>query len=176
MRRLTGCIGLVLCVVLILGFLEITPVSAEPVSVEKTTEVVEEIVVIDTEPLYFIEGIELSEELQEVLYNACEEFGVPYELAVSMVWKESRFHNSVGDSGNSLGYMQIQPRWHQDKMEALGVYDLMDPSGNFRVGCMILSQLLSQYSVEDALSVYNTGSPGSREYSSAVLDYMEGLI
>ena len=176
MRRLTGCIGLTLCVALILLSLAVTPVSAEPILVEEVTEVVEEAVVIDTKPAYLIEEIELSEELQTSLYSACEEFGVPYELAISVVWKESRFHNSVGDSGNSLGYMQIQPRWHQDKMEALVVDDLMDPSGNFRVGCMILSQLLSQYSVEDALSVYNTGSPGSREYSSAVLDYMEGLI
>ena len=40
---------------------------------------------------------------------------------------------------------QIQKKWHWDRMERLGVTDLMGPSGNFRVGCDFLAELYAKY-------------------------------
>lgn len=119
------------------------------------------------------DNISLSEELQLLVWQACEETGCPYELALSIIYCESSYRNVNGDGGNSIGYMQIQPRWHQARMEKLGVTDLSDPLSNFRVGCDLLAELLDKHSVEDALSVYNTGGTGHRKYANKVLGYME---
>lgn len=119
------------------------------------------------------DSISLSEELQLLVWQACEETGCPYELALSVIYCESSYRNVNGDGGNSIGYMQIQPRWHQARMEKLGVTDLSDPLSNFRVGCDLLAELLDKHSVEDALSVYNTGGTGHRKYANKVLGYME---
>lgn len=117
--------------------------------------------------------IALEYELQELLWAACEETGCPYELALAVIFRESTYRNVNGDNGNSIGYMQVQPRWHYERMERLGVTDLSDPLSNFRVGCDLLAELIEKYgSVESALTCYNTGSPGTSKYADRVLAYM----
>ena len=93
---------------------------------------------------YFRSDVPLDGETQALLHSACEEAGITYELALAVIRKETGFQNVMGDNGNSYGYMQIQPRWHEDRMERLGVTDLTDPYSNFRVGCDFLAELLSK--------------------------------
>lgn len=118
--------------------------------------------------------IPLDISTQEQLWSACEETGCPYELALSVIYTETRYQNIIGDNGNSIGYMQIQPRWHKARMERLGVTDLSDPLSNFRVGCDLLAELIAKYGVEEALTCYNTGSPGESKYADMVLSYYSG--
>lgn len=125
------------------------------------------------EPVYH--DVALEPELQDLLRAACEEAEIPMELALAVVWKETRYRNLMGDGGKSYGYMQIQPRWHKDRMERLGVTDLMDPLSNFRVGCDFLAELLDRYPLANALAYYNTGKPTLNAYAESVMDYMEGL-
>lgn len=113
--------------------------------------------------------------LQVSLHEICEESGVDYDLALAVIWRESTFRNIIGDDGASIGYMQIQPRWHQGRMEELGVTDLMDPVSNFRVGCDYLAELLAKYPTVEALTCYNTGKPGHNQYADDVLGYYEEL-
>lgn len=134
--------------------------AAEPEPVEPT-------------PTYY--DIPFSNENQDLLRSVCEETGVPFELAVAVVWKETNFRNVKGDGGRSYGYMQVQPRWHTERMERLGVDDLMDPAGNFKVGCDFLAELLDRYPVANALAYYNSGSSRVNAYAEKVLDYMERL-
>lgn len=117
---------------------------------------------------YFRDDVPLSRTEQDYLHTACEESGIPYALALAVIEQESTFRNIVGDDGASEGYMQVQRRWHWDRMERLGVTDLMDPFSNFRVGCDFLAELLGKYPVEEALTAYNSGSPGHNEYSEKV--------
>ena len=125
------------------------------------------------EDTYLSAEIPLSYEEQAALYGACLEFRVPYELALAVVEQETDFRNIVGDDGASVGYMQIQQRWWSGLMEEIGARDLTVAEDNFRTGCAILRQLLDQYSLEDALSVYNTGAPGQTRYSREVMGRME---
>lgn len=118
---------------------------------------------------YFRSDIPLDGETQAYLRAACEESGVTYELALAVIWKETGYQNVTGDSGNSVGYMQVQPRWHQERMNRLGVDDLSDPYGNFRVGCDYLAELLRKYDTDKALTAYNTGKPGNSAYATDVL-------
>lgn len=125
------------------------------------------------EQAYYNDAVPLSYEEQERLQTACKEFDVPYALALGLIEKETGFRNIVGDDGASTGYMQIQQKWHWDRMERLGVTDLLDPESNFRVGLDFLSELYGKYDNWDmALTVYNMGhDPGYvTNYAYAVMD------
>lgn len=145
--------------------------------------VVEEPAVVEFDPVR--EDIPLDAEIQRLLYQACEETGIRYELALSVIWQESRFQNIVGDNGNSVGYMQIQPRWHSERMERLGVSNLADPYGNFLVGCDYLAEMLGkERGIEWALMAYNGGPTYANnmakagkvsQYAESVLDYKNDL-
>ena len=124
---------------------------------------------------YFREDVPLDYDTQAFLRAACDESGVEYELALAVIWRESTFRNVVGDNGNSFGYMQVQPRWHSERMARLGVTDLMDPFSNFRVGCDYLAELLEKYQLPVALTCYNTGKPGHNQYADDVIGYLEDL-
>lgn len=155
--------------------LKLEPVIVPPVSTPYETMLVSE-PTPESEPeekFRYYDHISLEYELQELLWAACEETGCPYELALAVIFRESTYRNVNGDNGNSIGYMQVQPRWHQERMEKLGVTDLSDPLSNFRVGCDLLAELIEKYdSVESALTCYNTGSPGTSGYANRVLSYM----
>lgn len=125
---------------------------------------------------YFREDVPLDGDTQALLHAACDESGVPYALALAVIAQETGFRNVTGDDGASCGYMQIQEQWHRDRMERLGVTDLADPFGNFRVGCDYLAELMGRYSLEEALTAYNSGCPGKSRYASAVLETMEGYL
>ena len=131
------------------------------------------------------EDIPLDEETQLLLYEACTETGVQYELALAVINQETDFRNIIGDDGASTGYMQVQRRWHEDRMERLGVTDLADPYGNFLVGCDYLAELLGKgRGTEWALMAYNGGPTYANEmakagktsqYAKDVLNYMNNL-
>lgn len=116
----------------------------------------------EQEEFFLSDKVPLSEDEQKALQSACKEFDIPYALALGLIERETHFQNVVGDDGASTGYMQIQVQWHYDRMERLGVTDLSDPTGNFRVGCDLLSELYEKYGSWDmALTVYNMGhDPG----------------
>ena len=119
---------------------------------------------------WYIEDIPLSYQEQEHLWNACQEFSVDYSLMLALIEQETSFRNVTGDGGDSIGYCQIQPRWWSGLMEEIGADDLTEPQDNFRTGCAIMAHLLERYgTTEDALSAYNSGSPGQTAYAVSVL-------
>lgn len=131
------------------------------------------------------EDIPLDAEIQLLLYQACEETGIQYELALAVIKQETDFRNITGDDGASTGYMQVQRRWHEDRMERLGVTDLADPYGNFLVGCDYLAEMLGKgRGIEWALMAYNGGPSYANDmakagrvsqYAKDVLNYMNDL-
>ena len=124
---------------------------------------------------YFRDDIPLDYETQAWLRAACDESGVPFEMALAVIRKESTYQNITGDSGDSIGYMQVQPKWHQERMRRLGVTDLTQPLANFRVGCDYLAELMDKYPTEEALTAYNSGKPGKSDYADTVLKYWREL-
>ena len=119
---------------------------------------------------YFRDDIPLPYELQDVLQTACTEFDIPFELMLALIERESQFTWVDGDGGESVGYCQIQPQWWQWMADLIGS-DLYEPAGNLRTGCAVLAYLVERYGdIEDALTAYNTGSPGVSEYAAALLE------
>ena len=100
-------------------------------------------------------------------------YGLNPNVIKALIEEESGWVASAeGDNGQSVGLMQIQERWHKDRMKRLGVNDLYDPEQNLTVGCDILSELLNKYgNYEDALSVYNSGNiKDGRAYAERILN------
>ena len=102
-----------------------------------------------------------------------KEFSVEKTLILSMIYQESRCKaDALGSSGDT-GLMQVIPKWHQDRIDRLGVTDLFDPLSNMRVGASLLSHLGVNSNPTDALFVYNGGyaRPSvSYAYANEVLD------
>lgn len=139
----------------------------------------------DQERVYY--DVPLSKDLQDHIFNLCDEKGIEYQVAMALIHTESRFDATcVGDSGNSLGLMQIQPRWHYERMERLGCDDLLDPYQNVTVGLDLFSDLLEEYGeVEYALMAYNGGGAYAdsmiesgliSDYAYSVISYADELI
>lgn len=158
---------------------------AQDGAVEQT---VEESTPVEATETFVLYDIPLDDDLQRHIWEECQERGAPYEVVLGIIRKESNFvADVVGDYGRSVGLMQIQPRWHKERMEYLGCWSLMDPYANVTVGIDILAELLSEYqTTEMALMVYNAGATGARttwfdygiysnEYSQTVLAYVDEL-
>lgn len=128
--------------------------------------------------------------LQCFVISLCEEHHIDPAVVISIIETESNYDiDAVGDHGKALGLMQIQPRWHQDRMDKLGVTDLRNPYENVMVGVDYLQELLTDYyngNLEMALIAYNAGVVGandhyfsqgiySNKYSKEVLGEIENL-
>ena len=86
----------------------------------------------------------LSEAFQIWLIDYCYDRDISPYLVMAIIEHESGCDaGAVGDAGESIGLMQIQPRWDSERMDRLGVTDLTDPYQNVMVGVDILLELFS---------------------------------
>ena len=134
-------------------------------------------------------NVPLSKELQEYIAEICTQYdSVSLPLVLAIIQRETNYDpNAIGDNGNSLGLMQIQPQWHEARMERLGVTDLLNPYENVTVGIDILAECIGKYNtLEEALTVYNAGPSGAEElyfskgikaneYALAIIEIMNSL-
>lgn len=120
-----------------------------------------------TEAPVTLYDVPLSEELQLHIIETSEAHGIDPTVVIAMAGVESSYRPTArGDGGNSLGLMQIQPRWHKDRMERLDCPNLLDPFQNVTVGVDILAGLLNNYdgNISMALMAYNAGAGGANRY------------
>lgn len=93
--------------------------------------------------------------------EVCEGYGLEPSVVFGIMQQESAFlPDVIGDNGRAIGIMQVQPRWHAERMARLGVTDLTDPYQAALVGCDFLAELLDTFggSYQDALTYYRYGS------------------
>ena len=148
-----------------------------PAVVEAAVEIEDEPCPLEVATFY---DVPLSEELQAHIILECKFYGVEPEIVLAMIERESRFQADVmGDNGNAYGLMQIHPRWHSDRMERLGVTDLMNPYQNTTTGIDFLAEQIDRYDgdVAKALVAYNQGHfKGTvTKYAQRVMERAEEL-
>ena len=149
---------------------------------QPTTTAIVEVETVETvaEPAYNLCDIPLDEELQIWVFDYCKDKHISPYLVFAMCERESQYKaDAVGDSGNSLGIMQIQPKWHQWRMDRLGCTDLLNPYQNITVGIDILLDLYSKN--EDTawvLMAYNGGiAYADRHYGAGnISEYAEYIM
>lgn len=116
-----------------------------------------------------------AEEVKQKDYieETAESYGISPILVKAIIEVESGGDaNAIGDGGNSLGLMQIQPRYHAQRLKE--GESLLDPKVNVRVGCEILSEIMAKYgTLDEVLTVYNAGhDTGDRSYANRVYEEM----
>lgn len=104
--------------------------------------------------------VALTEEVGQQ-YNICP------ELLQAIAWRESRY-KPTAVNGDCTGLMQVSTRWHQDRMERLGVDDLYDPAGNVLVAADYLAELFSDYEEADVVLMFYSGNSRAKEYSQGI--------
>ena len=146
---------------------------------EKATEpeVVEEPVAVSAR--YF--DVPLDRDLQDHIFAECEKYGIRHpQYIFAMIQRESGYQvDAIGDNGKAFGLMQVQPRWHQDRMERLGVTDLLDPYQNVTVGIDFMAELMGYgEGVEWALMAYNSGPSNAwaMQRKGLLSDYTRDVI
>ena len=160
--------------------------AAVVVVVEEEPVVNEEIPIViepDPEPevkSYYIYNVALADELQLYIVRLCEEHHIDPAVVMGMAQRESQFTaDAIGDGGDALGMWQVQPRWHQDRMDKLEATDLLDPYQCVTVAVDYLSELLDIYDgdIEKALTAYNQGSFKGvvSNYAKAVIENSENI-
>lgn len=109
-------------------------------------------------------NIPMETELQEWIYTYCTDRDISPAIVISIIEKESNYNSdAIGDEGNSFGLMQIYKSCHMDRIERLGITNLLDPKQNVQVGVDYLLELFRD-DPEPAwvLNAYN----GGRAYAS----------
>lgn len=127
--------------------------------------VVEELPEVTTDNYSY--NVPLSSELQLYITNLCEDYNVPVELILAMIKVESGYQaDIIGDGGDSIGLMQIQPAWWGERMAELGVTDLTNPYENVTLGIDLMATYLrSGLGIEWSLMAYN----GSTKYANEMV-------
>lgn len=130
---------------------------------------------------YYRDDIPLDIETQAILYRACAEWNVPYELALAICWRETNYTHRVtvlehnGVTRHYYGMMAVQLESAGWYMELCDVEDLNSVENSLRVGCCILSQHRQEYGNDfDALCRYCVEYEGW--YAKDVLQYMMNLL
>lgn len=96
--------------------------------------------------------------------NAAQETGLPPELIMGIITRESAGINYRRSSANAQGLMQLIPGTAQDMANRLGIenYNINDPAFNIRAGSEYIKIQLQKYNgnLDYALAAYNWG-PGN---------------
>ena len=126
----------------------------EPAEVQVIVEPVE---VAEEKEFFF--DVPLEENLQKHIFKECEIANIAPEIVISMIEQESSYNaDTVGDGGKSVGLLQVQEMWHQERMERLGCTDLTDPYQNVTVAVDFLLELFQKNEdVYWVLMAYNGG-------------------
>ena len=127
-----------------------------------------------TTPSVILYDVPLATELQLHIIQVAESYGIDPAIILAIIYRESSFNPaSIGDYGAAFGLMQIQPRWHSDRMARLGCTDLLDPYQNVIVGTDYLAEQLIRYGgdMQKALVAYNAG-----HYSGTITMYAQVVI
>lgn len=185
------CVAVIVVAVCVLNYCGEPTVEAVAETTQESTEVVTEPTIAtepptvpetttaETEPPVVLYDVPLDEELQLHIIREAEKAGIDPAIVFAIAKKESTYNaNAVGDGGDSIGLLQVQPYWHSGRMERLGCTDLLDPYQNVTVAVDYLSEQLSRYgSMEAALTAYNQGHYNGTvtQYAQTVLAYAEQI-
>ena len=138
-----------------------------PEPAPEVTEEVEAAPVEDTPIIINIfYNVPLDNELQTFIINLCEKHNIDPAIILAMIEAESQYDiDAMGDRGNAYGLLQIQPRWHGERIKRLGCTNLLNPKQNVTVAVDYLVELIAYYdgNVEMAIVAYNAGQNGAYE-------------
>ena len=111
-------------------------------------------------------------------YRAAHEVGLDPLLVLAVISVESRFNPIAESVMGAKGLMQIIPKYHRAKLDALGGEEaVLDPESNILIGARILQEYIYRTgTVEAGLQFYNGAFwDGSAQYAQKVMGERERL-
>ena len=112
-------------------------------------------------PSYQSDAVPLNHDTQAQVLGWCEEYGVPYSVALAVIEAESSFRPDA-ENGSCYGYMQINSINKSWLFQDIGVTNLEDPLQNLHSGIYMLGDLYGKYGDwHKALVCYNCGETGA---------------
>jgi len=117
--------------------------------------------------------------LSDAIIRNAVKYHVPVELQLGLITTESHFDQYAISSAGALGFYQVMPNIHNDKVHTMyasgeiQTKNIYDPYTQAALGTKILSDCLKKrHEVRKALFCYN-GSDASIEYAREVLKNMK---
>ena len=104
------------------------------------------------------ESIVIPQEVQESCEHWGEEYEICPELLEAMCWHETRCRANL-ENGGCIGITQINPKYHKESMNLLGIDDLYDEDQNIQLCAYTIRQFADEE--EDlycVLMMWNSGS------------------
>ena len=140
----------------------VTASSPEPTSIPPPTAPAETPEQVRRRDDIVSEGRLLAYDLQEIMQDQCERYGVPYALALAIAEVETHFDPDAVSPTHDYGLMQINQVNHE-WLQGLGM-DPLTYEGNIKAGLYIIGSYLERYgNTEMALMAYNNGPTGARK-------------
>ena len=156
--------------------------------VQNTIPVTEEVEELKDEDGFVYYDIPLELDIQRHIFDECQLYEVPYELAMAVMYVETggTFDSSLRSKTNDSGLFQINDI-HKKWLNESGITDIYNPYQNSSAGIWILKDALSKGDgIHTSLMVYNMGHGGARrlwkkgvyssKYSRKVVETMDLLF
>ncbi len=126
----------------------------------------------------FAIAAEATERMVQAADRAAAEVGLDPLLVLAVISIESRFNPIAESAMGAKGLMQIIPKYHRARLEALGGEDsVLDPESNILLGAQILQEYVRRTgTLEAGLQYYNGAfSDESAQYAQKVMAERERL-
>lgn len=152
------------------------PIIFQPVETEQEIFVeepeIQPIEIKETVITYY-DCIPISEDLQNYIYELCDEYDVPYALAIALIDNESKFNVYAKSGTNDYGLMQVNKCNFEWLAGEFNIYldpnndgdEFLDPYLNVKAGIYIISDHLKAVNgdINLALMRYNCGAGGAQK-------------
>jgi hypothetical protein len=105
----------------------------------------------------YVVGLAATEQMVQAAYAAADQVGLDPLLLLAVAAVESSFNPLAESVVGAKGLMQIIPKWHREKLAALGGdRALFDPEANILLGARILKEYVHRTgTLEAGLQFYN---------------------
>ena len=156
--------------------------------VQNTIPATEEVEELKDEDGFVYYDIPLELDIQRHIFDECQLHGVPYELAMAVMYVETggTYKTDLRSKTNDSGLFQINDV-HKQWLKESGITDLYNPYQNSSAGIWILKDALSKGdNIHTSLMVYNMGHGGAKKlwkkgiynskYSRKVVETMDLLF
>ena len=156
--------------------------------VQNTIPVTEEVEELKDEDGFVYYDIPLELDIQRHIFDECQLYEVPYELAMAVMYVETggTYKTDLKSKTNDSGLFQINDV-HKQWLKESGITDLYNPYQNSSAGIWILKDALSKGdNIHTSLMVYNMGHGGAKKlwkkgiysskYSRKVVETMDLLF